>query len=322
MDLASIQKAVSEAAPVAVQALPVVPGRTCHIDGDMLAYWAGGNEDMPASRARAILTNKVDAFRTMSGSEKAAIHLTADNSLKGDRVLVGKYWPYQGNRTKAKQKKPHHHGMLRQWMADSPHGWTVKTWHDREADDGFGWVSTSRPGDVIATRDKDMQMLPGWHIEWESYTMLHVPTDAWWMTHPTTGKIYGEAWFWLQMLQGDTADHIPGLLKHSAYPRGIGDKTAIKLLQGLTPDDARRKVQDLYAESWGSEWADYFVEQAILLWIRRSKAAHMDEVKYHIPIYMHTQQELADAFAKVVRRVQLTKEEANAIAAATQSLAD
>lgn len=310
-----MQKAVTEAAPVAVKAADVVPGRTCHIDGDMLAYWAGGNEDMPANRARSILTNKVEAFRTMSGSEKVVIHLTADNSLKGDRVLVGRYWPYQGNRTKAKQKKPYHHGMLRQWMTDQPHGWAIKSWVDREADDGFGWVSASRPNDVIATRDKDMQMLPGWHIEWETYTLLHVGPHDWWIDHPITGKIYGEVWFWLQMLQGDDADHIPGLLKHAAYPRGIGDKTAIKILKGLTPDDAKHKVIELYQQTWGDGWADHFVEQAVLLWMRRWKTSELREVMHYIPLYPHTDQPLNDAFRKLERHVQQLKEEASVFAA-------
>lgn len=315
LDLASIQNAVVSARPIQAQPIARVAGRTLHFDGDMLAYWAGGNKDMPASRAREILRRKVEGHMELAGAEKLVLHLTADNSLKGDRVLAGRYWPYQGNRTKMKQAKPYHHGMLRQYMVDAKGvPWKTKVWHDREADDGFGYVSAARPNDVWCTRDKDMQMLYGWHQDWDTGTLFHVPANTWWSVNPINGKIYGEAWFWLQMLMGDDADHIPGLLKHQAFPRGIGPKTAEKIITGMTPDDARQKVKDLYRESWGEAWADHFVEQAALLWIRRWKNSALDEAAYAISQNWDDMQDLELAWAKLLKQVNQAKEEANAIA--------
>lgn len=321
MDLTAIANAVASAAPITAARADVVPGRTVHVDADMLAYWAGGNADMPASKARSILVNKVDSFIETSGAEQAMLHLTASGSLKGDRVLAARCWPYQANRAKAAQAKPHHWAMLRQWMTDGDHGFRVKQWEDREADDGFGWITTSRPNDVIATQDKDMQRLPGWRSDWKTGVLHWHDPKVFLDQHPVTGKWLGEGWFWMQMLSGDDADHIPGLLRHASFPRGVGPKTAEKLIKDKSPDDARQTVITMYKDTWGSEWADHFVEQGVLLWIRSTKAALIDEFMYSWPIPIGDAQELADAMTKLKRHVQTLKEEA-AKYATTDGIAD
>ncbi|WP_258304898.1 hypothetical protein, partial [Escherichia coli] len=152
----------------------------------------------------------------------------------------------------------------------------VKQWFDREADDGFGFISMNCPLDVIATRDKDMRMLPGWHLNWDTYELVKVEPGQ--FALEAGGKLYGHKWFWTQMLWGDAADNTPGLPKHPDFPRGVGEVAASKLLAFAHDDDsAAHAVAQAYKAHYGNEWADRYVEQASLLWIRRTNQAPINE---------------------------------------------
>lgn len=275
MELAAIADAVAASTPMAV-ARDKDPGRTVHVDGDMLAYMAGGNESTTVAASRGILRNKIEKFKDMSGCGNSILHLTASGSLKGDRVLIAKYQPYQGNRAKANQPKPKNWAVLRDAMMAEQFG-KIKNWDDREADDGFGYVSVHRHGDVVATQDKDMQMLFGWHIDWVTYELFYVPVGTYEYLHGD--KVYGDKWFFLQMLMGDKADHIPGLIRHKDGHQGkVGPATASKFLAGTTcVSEALEVVIQKYKDTWQETWAEFFAENAGLLWIRRNKVSSISE---------------------------------------------
>ena len=146
------------------QGVTVVPGRRVHIDADMLAYQCGGNDETDVATSRRILKSKIDLFKDASGAEGVLLHLTASGSTKGDRAAIAYTKPYQGQR---KGHRPKNWQYLRDYMADGLAG-PVKQWYDREADDGFGFISANCPLDAIATRDKDMRMLPGRHLNWDT----------------------------------------------------------------------------------------------------------------------------------------------------------
>lgn len=275
MDISAIANAVADSAPMAV-AREKDPERRVHIDGDMLAYMAGGNEDTSVATSRNILRSKVQKFMDMAGCGESLLHLTGSGSLKGDRVLIAQYQPYQGNRAKANQPKPKNWAVLRDAMAAEQFG-KVKTWHDREADDGFGYISMHRANDVVATQDKDMQMLYGWHIDWITYEMFKVPYGTYEMV--VGDKVYGDKWFLLQMLMGDKADHIPGLMRHVDGHQGkVGPATATKFLKGTANvAEGIEVVIQKYKDTWGASWSDFFAENAGLLWIRRGPHAAIHE---------------------------------------------
>lgn len=303
----SLLNQVAAAQPVESETPDTIPGRTAHIDGDMLAYVAGGGEDMTVATSRGILSRMVDDFAMYSRAEFASLHLTASGCTKGDRVLVPTSQPYQGKRSGS---RPKNWEYLRDWMGgyNGP-AFKVKTWADREADDGFGLISNTRPNDVIVTRDKDMQMLPGWHLDWATKELFFVANGAYESIHG--GKVYGYKWFLLQLLQGDRVDWIRGLGPCSHAPRGCGDKTAEKFLKGTTTaEEGLEVVVALYKDVFGPDWANELAEQAMMLWIRRGKAALLDEFMAFTPFTQADRNTMALACATIKARVALMKKEA------------
>ena len=113
-------------------------------------------------------------------------------------------------------------------------------------------------------------------------------------------KLYGTKWFWMQMLQGDTADNIPGLPMLDGKP--VGPKRAEKLLDGPTGDDAAYvMVSNSYAFEYGGEWQDRFVEQAMLLWLRADRNASIYNFMQVVPpVFRH---ELMPAARRVEQRI-------------------
>ena len=286
------------------QGVPVVPGRRVHIDADMLAYQCGGNEDTDVATSRRILKSKIDLFKDAAGAEGVLLHMTASGSTKGHRALIAYTKPYQGQR---KGHRPKNWQYLRDYMAEGLAG-PIKQWFDREADDGFGFISMNCPLDVIATRDKDMRMLPGWHLNWDTYELVKVEPDQ--FALEAGGKLYGHKWFWTQMLWGDAADNIPGLPKHPDFPRGVGEVAASKLLSFADDDDsAAMAVAQAYKAHYGAEWAERFCEQASLLWIRRTNQAPINEWMAYLPVGP----QLKAAGEKQLARVQALLDEAERI---------
>lgn len=289
------------------QGVPVVPGRRVHIDGDMLAYQCGGNDDTEVATSRRILKSKIDLFKDASGAEGVLLHLTASGSTKGDRAAIAYTKPYQGQR---KGHRPKNWQYLRDYMAEGLAG-PVKQWFDREADDGFGFISMNCPLDVIATRDKDMRMLPGWHLNWDTYELVKVEPDQ--FALEAGGKLYGHKWWAVQMLWGDSADNIPGLPKHPDFMRGVGEVAAHKLLASAVDlQSAVDALANAYRAWWGDEWADRFAEQAALLWIRRTAKAPINEWLEYMPGGWYTA-ELTEAAARQETRVQALLDEAERI---------
>ena len=301
MDFTDIANAVGAANAIEPQGVPIVKGRRVHIDADMLAYQCGGNDDTDVATSRRILKSKIDLLKDAAGAESILLHMTASGSTKGDRAVIAYTKPYQGQR---KGNRPKNWQYLRDYMAEGLAG-PVKQWYDREADDGFGFISANCPNDVIATRDKDMRMLPGLHLNWDTYELVHVPADA--FALEAGGKLYGHKWFWTQMLWGDAADNIPGLPKHPDFPRGVGEVAAGKLLAFAEDDDsAAIAVAQAYKAHWGDEWVDRYVEQASLLWIRRTNQAPIAEWAAYLPYGT----QLKGAVERMLERVNKLKEEA------------
>lgn len=275
-----IADAVAAANAIEVQSVAKVPGRVLFIDADMLCYQCGGNDDTDVATSRRILKSKIDLFVEASGAERVVLGLTGEGSTKGDRAVIAYTKPYQGQR---KGHKPKNWQYLRNYIADGLAG-PVKAVFDREADDLAGFMSEQYPGkSVLCSRDKDFRMLPGLHLNWDTYELVEVKPDVFGVEHG--GKLYGHKWFWTQMLWGDAADNIPGLPKHPDFPRGVGEVAAGKLLAFAHDDDsAAQAVAQAYKAHWGDEWADRYVEQASLLWIRRTNQAPTAEWAAYLPV--------------------------------------
>lgn len=261
----------SAGSPMLAAQQPAVPGRVLLVDGDAVCYACAGNDDTSAWQARINVHDRIRRAKQLSGSESVLVPVTGRASHKGHRYAVARAKPYQGQRSSS--RRPKNWDYLRQLVEGNSLDYPCEFTNVAEADDLFskhsfdrGWANV-----VIHTQDKDMRMVAGYHLTWDDFNLIAVPEGTWALEFG--GKLYGEKWFWMQMLHGDTADNIPGLPRMTK-PDGkqalCGEKTAAKLLEETTcRADALAIVTSQYKSYYGDAWASELLEQGVLLWMRR-----------------------------------------------------
>ncbi len=98
--------------------------------------------------------------------------------------------------------------------------------------------------------------------------------------------------FAIQMLQGDSADNIPGIEKLSGITKerfnvrvnGVGKATAEKVLADCkTEKELAMRVYECYSAAWEEDWYDRMKEMGLFLYLLRS-----DEDKWDIEKYLKT----------------------------------
>jgi len=194
------------------------PGRVAHIDADFLAYQASfERKDDPKtfeemkSNARIMVEN----LRLLAGAETVHLHLTPGTSDKGKRFDIALLKEYQANRKD--KEKPRYLHVIRQWFNSA----YPATLHQLcEADDGMASEQYSalargdRAKSIIVSKDKDLAMVPGLHMDWDNGSIVDVDFGSIWIDDTKSSKKlrgFGEKFFWAQMLMGDSADNISGL---------------------------------------------------------------------------------------------------------------
>lgn len=324
----------STEAPQAARKRPMVPGLILHVDGDMICYSCAGNDETLPGEARQRAMSKINKFKAMSGAERIVVHMTNAAGNKGERYLVATVKPYQGQRKGG--RKPKNHAYLCEWLQTyKGPDMQVKVWANREADDGVAACAyhAARCGKgvgyiAIASQDKDFRMFPGLHIDWISYDLVTVKDNEWAITN-NSGKLFGYKWFWMQMLHGDAADHIPGLekamlpnAKKVVVPTLCGEKTAEKLLAKVENNhQAFTEVYGMYLEYYaehlgmGYEYADdRFVEQASLLWMRSGVKAEVDDFYHHEGLGIVWPEAINQARLRLIHRVRMQRDALNKLA--------
>lgn len=292
MDTSAIAALAAKAQALPGTALPQVSAEhELHIDGDYAAYYFSGNDETTISAAKAKLLDYIRTVQQYGGvGGRTVVHLSSSGTDKGRRYKIATVKPYQGQRDSS--RRPKNWEALRNWLEDGLPGSVgiqIKMWLDREADDGVAasarFALSKGRTPVISSRDKDFRMFGGLHVVWTTLDVVRVPANAWEVIGPD-GEVYGHKWFWLQMLQGDSADHIPGLemIKGKKGFKTCGPSCASDVLQFVDNNlDAFFNVSVLYEDYYGDAWADRFVEQAALLWMRNDNKAEVDNFMQIIP---------------------------------------
>ena len=225
----------------------VVPGRTVHVDADFLAYQCSFEhaddpkdwDDMVHNAAIAVNT-----IKELAGAEFVHLHLTPSTSNKGGRYDIALLKPYQANRDD--KAKPRFLTIMREHLAKTFPG----TLHQNcEADDGMSsaqYAAIARGEEhlsVIASKDKDLRMVPGLHLDWDTGIIHDSGSTYGYLellrTPSGTAKLggYGQAFFWAQLLTGDTADNISGVPKVTGKFLNIYKPTKeILIAQGIAND--------------------------------------------------------------------------------------
>ena len=208
-----------------------------------------------------MIGNIVDA----TSADERLIFLTGTDNFRVKRATLK---PYKGNRT---QEKPPFIAEIREYI--QKYFPTIVVNH-AEADDALGeFLSNPVPGceHILATLDKDMDMISGKHYCWRGKRkgLYNVSPEE------------GDKFFGVQMLTGDGTDNIPGLfnltgqkaakglklLVEEAYDVGGFDKMmdAVSLIYheaAMDRPDSRIVKEKLNIEECLDEIGD-------LLWIRR-----------------------------------------------------
>lgn len=224
-------------APAKIEVPEMVPGRVCHIDADFLAYQVSYERiDEPLITMEEMHDKcryAASTLKDLAGAETLHLHLTPATSDKGKRYDLAIQKEYQANRQD--KPKPRLLHIARDWMGRN----FPATLHQNcEADDGISSAQYAaiRAGksnlSIIASKDKDLRMVPGLHLDWDTGVIMGTDTHS--MAEYGTvyvndkGKIkgYGQVQFWAQMLTGDTADNIQGLPKCAGYMMNLVKPTA------------------------------------------------------------------------------------------------
>ena len=251
------------------------------IDADILLYEVGSYTDdeghplsWPLCKSRA--DAKIIKIMDSAGCDDYHLYLTGKNNF---RISEGTIRPYKGHRI---SPKPPNHGQLKKYFLESDNFKGKVTLADLyEADDALsikqleelmadeydlecGKYLKNLCGTVLCSRDKDLNMVPGYHYSWGSGKQKE--KEVWYVTRE-------EGWnkFFTQLLTGDSTDNIPGLYR-------VGAVAAKKLLGGLTDDLSMYSVvQPQYEARFGSYWKLFMHENARLLWMMRTETDDIRE---------------------------------------------
>lgn len=194
--------------------------------------------------------------------------------------------PYKGHREDAprnnvdKLKDIFHRDLGAEWCDDreADDALATEQWQDLvSVGSEFGWDDDALreySNTVIATRDKDLNTVPGWHFVWwlkggKDRNGELVPEDR---RHVEKGEAYwvtvAEAFrnFYKQLLTGDTADNIKGLYN-------VGPKSAwIKQLDDMDEEDEMYDhVQEKYFKHYGNYGERFLKECGQLLHMQRRR---------------------------------------------------
>lgn len=232
------------------------------IDADILVYRCGFAADSQAKRDLGEAAAETDYTGWALANVKAVIETVLNDVftlhtwkaiyLSGSdnfREQVATILPYKGNRDAT--HKPKYYREIKDYLIDR---WDAQVIDGMEADDAIG-IEQFRNKDkstVIVSIDKDLNTIPGYHYNWVKQDFYYVN-----MTQANN-------FFFLQMLEGDRTDNIPGI-------DGIGPKTCLKILAEVGEDTVklRERVIQLYKNQYGNQWLESYNEVAKLLWILR-----------------------------------------------------
>lgn len=225
--------------------------------GDLVNYSSFMTKDIgPVSHA---LGNAKDLIRKILLRTNATDYQIYISGKGNFREEIATILPYKGNRDST--HKPVHYDALTKYLTEN---WGAETVEGYEADDAlameqYGWYEQLHPtyskesaATCIATIDKDLNMVPGWHYNWNLDEMYWVDEET------------AITWFYCQLIMGDLqVDNIPGI-------KGKGKAYAYKVLKDCdTEEDMYWATLCAYQESSYEKPMEALIENARLLWMQR-----------------------------------------------------
>ena len=211
-----------------------------------------------------VISSRVEAEPESNAlfNARSMIRTTMDKLETGDVILylsgptnfrlgIATIKPYKGNRDP--DHKPVHAAAIKAMLRRE---YDVITSEGQEADDDISiahysmWLRDEY-STVIATIDKDLDMVPGLHYNFSTEERYYME------------PIEGLRKFYEQLIKGDTTDNIPGI-------SGMGKvKAAAAVAECKTEWEMYQKAHALYVQAYPDNPDAALLENARLLWMRR-----------------------------------------------------
>lgn len=213
-----------------------------NIDGDIVAFrCAAASEDTDLEIACLRADKLMQDILFLTDSDSYNCYLTGRNNFRKEI-----YPEYKANRKD--KPKPIHLQGIRDFLCEN---WNAQVADGCEADDLLGINQSDST--ICCSIDKDLLQLQGRHYNWvraEFYDQSYLG---------------GIKQFYLQLIQGDKGDNIPGIY-------GIGPKKAERFLEGV---DNEQEMFNICLELYKND-ADTMVRNGKLLWIWRTQGGTWD----------------------------------------------
>jgi len=178
--------------------------------------------------------NMLDSIKTGAGCTSSQVYLTGKGNFREDVATIK---PYKAKRP----PKPYYYQLVRDYLEEAHDAEVI---HGMEADDALAIAQNSDT--IICTIDKDLDMVPGWHYNWQKACVYCVDEEE------------AEMNFLLQLVTGDNTDNIPGLYHITGH----------KVNQEVRDDIRERgKVAVLF---WYKDHLQELEEIGKLLWMKRT----------------------------------------------------
>lgn len=255
----------------------VPSGLTPIVDGDVLRYeigfgaetgWRAITNDPeaipPYSYVEKLLTERLASIcDTLDTDKEPVLYLSEGKNFRFDIALK------KGYKANRKENKPWHFKNLTVTMTYLLNAHVIT---GIEADDAMAIDHSNSNGTtVLCSRDKDLKQCPGYFYSWElhkqpSFGPTLITKEGSLSLSADRKKLIGtgDAWFYAQVLMGDTVDNTPGL-------PNCGPVRAYEILQGKSSEEMLSAVKLAYQDYYKDKWEAELLEQGILHWIIREK---------------------------------------------------
>ena len=215
------------------------------IDSDTIAFGCAATAEddelwVATSRANDFVENLI----RLNNATSYELWLTGKGNFR-----YNVYPEYKANRLEA--YRPKWEKSVKDYLVDQ---WQANWSEGCEADDMVGVSLCSTPGATIAHLDKDINLIPGQHFNWELTRLGKVVREA---RHYFITEEEALRNFYTQLLTGDVTDNIKGV-------PGIGPKKAEKLLQYATTEE---EMYNVCLDTYGS--VEEMEMNARCLWLWR-----------------------------------------------------
>lgn len=248
------------------------------IDGDILRYELGAvsqsveevfgvkaYKPWPEHKVLDLVESRIETIVRKTDAESYEVFLSGSSNYRYD---IAKTDPYKGQR---KGEKPYHWETVGKILREHFDAYTI---HGAEADDALSVYARLAPEvTVIASRDKDLRIVPCWHYAWQSgasqpevepYLVEELGSLR--IERYGSGgiKLKGDGlkFFYGQVLVGDSIDNYKGC------PR-VGPARAFEVLSNCTNEvQLWEATYWEYAKKLGpEEGLNRLIENAQLAWL-------------------------------------------------------